>query len=141
MLSTDLSTVWLVALAVPVLISLIFGVVALVWAKKAVEYSNDCVIWIQKENKSSQELRRLAELETGITELADSYHALLRSHKRLRSRIGMRELRERRQAEKLDESPQPALQLDDKAPPMGEAERAAYKADLRDKLRQKGQLK
>jgi hypothetical protein len=40
-------------------------------------------------------LKRLTEIEVELTELKDSYAALLTSHKKIRSRIGMRELRER----------------------------------------------
>jgi hypothetical protein len=40
-------------------------------------------------------MKRVAEIECDLTELKDSYDALLTSHKKLRSRIGMREIRDR----------------------------------------------
>lgn len=51
----------------------------------------------------------VAELAAGLTELTDAYDALLRSHKKLRSRIGMRE---NRGADGRRESPQGQLSLD-----------------------------
>lgn len=47
---------------------------------------------------SQPSMRQLAQLSAEITELTDSYSALLKSHEKLRSRIGMRELREKRAA-------------------------------------------
>ena len=41
-------------------------------------------------------LAKIARLEASVTDLHDSYEALLDSHKKLRSRIGMRKVREAR---------------------------------------------
>lgn len=52
--------------------------------------------YVRTENKNAVSLRRIAELEVALTDLVDSYHALLKGHKKLRARIGMREVRLRR---------------------------------------------
>lgn len=93
MFSTDLSTIALVFVAVVTLCVAVWG-----WfvARRAQKYASDCATYVAEANKRSQSLRRIAELEGALTELADSYHALLKSHKKLRSRIGMRELRKKR---------------------------------------------
>lgn len=44
---------------------------------------------------SSRSLKRLNELEVMVSDLQSTFESLLESHKRLRSRAGMRELRER----------------------------------------------
>ena len=46
---------------------------------------------------SSRTLKRLRDLEQTTADLNSSFDSLLDSHKRLRSRAGMRELREREQ--------------------------------------------
>lgn len=55
-----------------------------------------CAKWIEQNNAKSKSLSEIARLSADLTELDDAYHALLDSHKKLRSRIGMREIRERR---------------------------------------------
>ena len=52
--------------------------------------------FVRKKNARSLSLAKLADLEATLTELLDGYNALLESHKKLRSRIGMRENRRRR---------------------------------------------
>lgn len=59
--------------------------------------------WVHQNSKSSVTLKRLTELETELTELTDSYTALLKSHQKLRSRIGMRENRARGASQDDDE--------------------------------------
>jgi hypothetical protein len=44
---------------------------------------------------SSRQTKRLNDLDLTIADLQSSFESLLESHKRLRSRAGMRELRER----------------------------------------------
>lgn len=95
MLSTDLST-GLVVLAV---LLCVFSVACFVWAVKLANYCRDTARWVEKNNSKSSSLRQIAELEAAMTELLDSHQSLLDSHKKLRSRIGMRELRERRASE------------------------------------------
>lgn len=83
--------------------ALVAAVLAFVFsyrAMKAAAAGHDTAVasmhYVQKHNAADVSLVKLTELETGLTELTDSYHALLDSHKKLRSRIGMREVRERR---------------------------------------------
>ena len=52
--------------------------------------------FVAKKNARSLSLSKLADLEATLTELLDGYNALLESHKKLRSRIGMRENRRKR---------------------------------------------
>lgn len=51
---------------------------------------------MENDNKRSLSLRKMAEVEASLSELTDAYDALLTSHKKLRSRIGMRHHRERK---------------------------------------------
>lgn len=99
-------------------------------------YSNigECISWVQKENKRAVSLRRIAELESTLTELTDSYEHLLASHKKLRSRIGMRAHRA-----KSDQA-ENGIDLNGPAP-LDESQKAAYKQALRHKLRATGALK
>lgn len=46
--------------------------------------------------RSSSQLKRVRNLELTIADLQSNFDALMESHKRLRSRTGMRELREAR---------------------------------------------
>lgn len=95
-------------------------------------YSNieTCIKWVRDENEASVSLRRMAEVESTLTDLLDSYQNLLDSHKKLRSRIGMRELREKR----ANEEPDQVSLLD-------EASQQAYKSKLRAQLRASGRLR
>lgn len=124
MLSTDLSTF------VAIIVVLLAGIVAVIaisqW--KLSDRVDRAVAFIRNENADSLSLRKMADVEATLTELLDSYDALLTSHKKLRSRIGMREVREKR---KKTEN---GVDLGD------EAEKAAYKAKLRAALRAEGRL-
>jgi len=93
MISTDLSTLFLLFV---VAICVGFAGFAVKYASAARNYAEDCFQWVKGNNEKSLSLTRIAELEAALTDLADAYHALLKSHKKLRSRIGMRELRKRR---------------------------------------------
>lgn len=105
MLSTDLPTVFTILAGMCALICLIcVGLVA-----KSVQYSRAAWRYVQRENVESVTRKQLADLSTGITELDDAYHALLDSHKKLRSRVGMRELREKRKSNVSSEPDQPSL--------------------------------
>lgn len=106
----SLPTTWSVFLVVAALLCALFAMAAgflakrvatsaektSAFAEKTSAYAGECADYVGAENKRSQALRRIAELEGTVTELADSYHALLKSHKKLRSRFGMRDLRKRR---------------------------------------------
>jgi hypothetical protein len=81
--------------------------------------------YVQQNNKRALSLRKMAEVETTLTELSDAYDALLASHKKLRSRISMRQ---RRAKDETDDMPDP------KTDPAG------WKRAMRLKLRNQGVL-
>lgn len=70
------------------LAAFIFGTIAC-W------YSIIVVRWVGRNNKASVTLRELTQLQTELTEHADSIKALHTSLAKLRSRMGMRKLREK----------------------------------------------
>jgi hypothetical protein len=74
---------------------------------------------------------RAEQLETLATELDERIGNLYESHKRLRSRIGMRELRARRGGPDYEGDDEPQDKLDLAA---GTASYSDYKAKLRDKV-------
>lgn len=76
-------------------------------------------------NKRSIGLKKMAEVEASLTELTDAYDALLTSHKKLRSRIGMRANRDAREQAKQDSIPDPR------------EDPAGYKREMRLKLMRK----
>jgi len=53
-------------------------------------------LFMRRARKNAVRPRVIAELASSLTELQDAYEALLASHKKLRSRISMRDLREKR---------------------------------------------
>jgi len=125
MLSTELSTgLVLFCAALVVYCAMMYW-----WQLRLVRYVRDAVEHIEMQNKRSVTLSKLAEIETTLTELTDSYAALLTSHKKLRSRIGMREHRDKTGNEVVDTLP------------TTEAERLAYKARLRDRAKSTGYLR
>lgn len=95
MLSTDLST----ALALFLGLVCVFAAFCVWYVTKLGQFCRASVKWVQNNNAKSLSLRQISELESAMTELLDSHQSLLDSHKKLRSRIGMRELRERRASE------------------------------------------
>jgi len=125
MLSTELST-GLVIFGGAIVV---YCVAMYVWQLKLVNYVRDFVEHTERQNKRSLSLSKLAEIETTLTELTDSYAALLTSHKKLRSRIGMREHRDKTGKEVVDTLP------------TTEAERLAYKSRLRDRAKSSGYLR
>ena len=122
MLSTELS---IAALLLTALSALAWLVLAW-WVWKLAKYCDAAVDFVANQNQSSVSLRRIADVESTLTELTDSYDALLTSHKKLRSRISMRENRER--------GKQPVDSTT-------EAGRLALKDELRDKAKAKGLLR
>lgn len=128
MLSTGLSTVMalsalVIAITLAVYVHRLHGFV-----RAALDYSRQSYEFVSKHNEKSLSLARIAELDGAVTELTDSYSQLLASHKKLRSRIGMRELRERRK----DLPPErDDVQSDDVA-------KARRKAELRVQAKQMG---
>jgi len=58
-------------------------------------------------DRRAPSLKRVADIECELTELKDSYDALLTSHKNLRSRIGMRNNRDEKPAQGEGGMPDP----------------------------------
>lgn len=111
-------------------VAVIFCIFLYVWMRRLAEYCRDAVEYVRNQNKNAVSLRQIAELDATVTELSDSYSALLTSNKKLRARIGMRATREKRQNEQ-DLGPAPADEVD----------RARYKAKLRETAKQTGLLR
>lgn len=93
MLSTDeaLFSALIVAI-LPVCLAL----AAILIARSARTYARSCTSWLEKFAAQREPKSEIAKLSAELTELTDSYNALLKSHKKLRSRISMRENRERK---------------------------------------------
>lgn len=96
MLSTELHTILLATWA------LLCGFWA--WrsahsAKKAHRIAVEALDFAKSDKYDPVGRAKIAEIEASLTELSDSYDALLSSQKRLRARIGMRAVRERRGSE------------------------------------------
>lgn len=68
-----------------------------------------CYAAVMFASKLARERRDLRDIIGQIVELDDRFHALNDSHKRLRSRFGMRELREKRKHEHNDADDTPEL--------------------------------
>jgi len=100
--------------------STIVSIFALLFAVVAVWYALRVAKFVVDNNKASTSLRALTEIQVELTEHADSIKALHGSLSKLRSRIGMRNLREKDAAQ--DDMP------DSKADP------AAWKEAMRKKL-------
>lgn len=100
---------------------------ALFMAIKARDFARMAAKWCEER----AERKQMAELSAELTSLTDSYDSLLAMHKRLRSRIGMREKRERDAA---------SNGADGDAVPSDAAAKAAYKQRLRHDLKAKGLL-
>jgi len=124
-ISTELST----GLGIFLLCCVVFAVFLVRWQWRLALYAREAVEFVQLQNKRSVSLRRLAEVETTLTELLDAYESLLQSHKKLRSRIGMRNLRDKR-----------GNGVDSESVPADESAKAAYKSKLRAKLQSEGRL-
>ena len=73
------------------LFAVIVGFAALIIARSAASYARAVEKYLRAKAPKSE----IAALHAELTELTDSYGALLKSHKRLRSRITMRETREK----------------------------------------------
>ncbi len=101
MLPTDLPTALAILVAV---ISLILAFIAALSANKCARYCAAAMEFVRKMEAKPVPKDTVAELSSEMTELVDSYHALLKSHKKLRARIGMREAREKR--------PEPQTEID-----------------------------
>lgn len=89
-------------------------------AQRSAEWAQRCSEWVKENNKRSRALKELGELSIEVTDLRDLYSSLNSTMKKLRSRIGMRELRARQEAE--EQVPDPAV------------DPAGYKRVMRQKL-------
>lgn len=81
----------------PWILCLVLAICSIVATLSAVHAGDDaarCLKWIEKNNKNSVTLKRIAELETEMTECTDAVVAYGASLKKLRSRVGMRKVRE-----------------------------------------------
>jgi hypothetical protein len=87
-------------------------------------------------------IRDFTEMQIQLEALADLYSALSTSHKRLRSRVGMRELRERRKGDQEEQQlPLPTNDPYNSADQLTtEEQRAAWKREMRVKLH-RGEIK
>jgi len=109
------------------------GVGAVISARKSANYARRVFDLARENTIEAVSTSKLAEIERTVTELSDSHDALVASHKRLRSKYGMRDLRERRNNGHDDGDTPDLFQDDDK--------KAAYKAALRNKCRAQGLLR
>lgn len=132
MLSTDLSTVFLIFAS---LIAVSIAGLSYFRQRASEKYVSAVAKYVESENADAVSLRRMAEMEASFTDLKDSYESLLSSHKKLRSRIGMRELRSKDKPEENGADGEPDMFRID------EAQKAAYKNRLRQDLLKRGLLK
>lgn len=93
MLSTDWA---LYGFLIHAFLTLALAILCWVNARNAASHSAACAVWVRKVSEMRDPTTKIAELSAELTELTDSYAALLKSHKKLRSRITMRENREKR---------------------------------------------
>ena len=107
MFSTELLTGFAVALSV---VALLCAGAAVIISWRSSRNIAQVALWVHNNNSKSVTLKRMAEVESTLTDLTDSYNSLLTAHKKLRSRIGMRESRR-----KANEKPEDLAAIDDKA--------------------------
>ena len=100
-----------------------------VYMYKLSEFCRRAVHEVLNRNARSVTMARMAEVEVALTDLTDAYDALLASHKKLRSRIGMRNVREKRQ------------NGDNLGEPDARTDPDGYKRAMRLKLRESGALR
>ena len=105
-----------------------FFAIISVYMYKLSEFCRRAVAEVLNRNARSVTMARMAEVEVALTDLTDAYDALLASHKKLRSRIGMRKVREKRENGAESDMPDPRID------PSG------YKRAIRLKLRESGAL-
>lgn len=79
--------------------SLLIALAAIIIAQSSARYARACADWARNLDNQREPESRIAALSSEMTELSDAYAALLRSHKKLRSRITMRENREKGSAD------------------------------------------
>ena len=99
-----------------------FEIVVLLIVLVSLVFSGIAVRLSQKRFTAHKINRDLVSISSELSDLRDLYEALIASHKKLRSRIGMRRLREKNS----DEMPDPAV------------DPAAWKREMRKKLHIQG---
>jgi len=67
-------------------------------ARKMADYCGTCANYMHENNLKALKDSKIGGLESAVTEISDTLTSLEASHKRLRSKYGMRDLRERRAA-------------------------------------------
>ena len=84
-----------------------FAIIALVLS--GISYLTAAAVakFVEENNAKSKSLAAIAKVESDLTELHDAYASLLSSHKKLRSRIGMRKIREDKERERANGLPDP----------------------------------
>ena len=124
-----LSTALLEILAITAVAVSVLAAIAAIFAARnsqvACDYARAIHEWMDDNSKRSIGLKKIAELQLEVTDHADLIRQLYDGLKKLRSRAGMRELRERR---KLDDNDLP----DPKTDPEG------WKKAMRLRLHNKG---
>ena len=90
-----------------------------------VKFVSDTEEFIRKSNTASKSLAKLTKIEAELTEHADSIASLHQTLHKLRSRVGMRELRQREKTQDI------AAEPDARTDPAG------WKQHMRVKLAQK----
>ncbi len=89
------------------MLSTILGFTALLFSLISLLYAVHCKKTLEERNARSVSLREIAVLSEEVTNLGDAYASMLASHKKLRSRIGMREKRARDATQNGSEIPDP----------------------------------
>ena len=130
------STILLSAAMAIACISCIVACWMFVLARNYGRYARMCYDAMQENTIEAISSSKIAELERSLTELWDSHTSLLASHKRLRSKYGMRDMRERKK--ELENGQDAAPALDNSST---DAEKAAYKANLRRQCKERGLLR
>lgn len=102
-------------------------------ARRSAVFSRECAQWMSENNTKSASMARIAELSSEMTEVTDALQSLIKQHKRLRSRIGMRNLRKRKKA--AANGGRPTLELDLDPDPPGK------KAELRRQAKAQGLMR
>lgn len=129
----SLSTIEIALLVVLAGFFIALGIVCAWQARKSAVFARSCAEWMSENNTKSASMARIAEISSEMTEVTDALHSLIKQHKRLRSRIGMRELRKKRKQAGNSEAPVVELDLVD-AP-------GSKKADLRVEAKRQGLLR
>ena len=125
---TDLSPIFML---LGILFAVILAIVAIFKAQNASDDAYEAMRYVETQNKRSRTLKQVAEISADLTELRDAYQALLKSHKTIRSRMGMRDVREKKKAAQNGSGDVEALT---------DGEKTDLKAQLRAELTAKGRL-